>query len=202
MKRTLRRRILAAVIVLAAALPIAARSWTALAARDDVYRTASATPPQHVAIIFGAGVRNGYPTAMLYDRVAAGVELYRAGRVQQLLMSGDDRGDQYNEPAAMRRTALQLGVPDSEILLDPAGRSTYDTCRRASADFGLRSAVLVTQDFHLDRALMLCRSMGIDAVGFSADRRPYRSIWWNQFREIPATLNAMIELWVTKPGRG
>lgn len=181
------------------ALPFLARALTALRASGRVYTAAADVPAQRVAVVFGAGVRNGYPTAMLYDRVASAVDLYRAGKVQKLLMSGDNRFENYNEPAAMRRTALQLGVADEDIVLDHAGRSTYDTCYRAREIFGVQAAILVTQDFHLDRALMLCDGMGIDAVGFASDRRPYRSIWWNNFREIPATLNAMIELWITRP---
>jgi SanA protein len=144
-------------------------------------------------------VRNGYPTAMLYDRVASAVELYKLGTVHTLLMSGDSRYVTYDETAAMRRTALQMGVPAAAIQVDPAGRSTYDTCYRAKKLFGVEHAVLVTQAFHLDRALMLCASFGIDASGLAADRRPYRSIWWNRLRELPATLNALIELYVTRP---
>ena len=189
------------IIAVLAALPLAARGAAAIAAHGAVFAQAASTPQRSGAIVFGAGVRNGYPTAMLYDRVASAVDLYRAGKVDVLLMSGDRRHETYDEPAAMRRTALQLGVPDSAIRIDGAGRSTYDTCLRAKLTFGITDAVLVTQNFHLDRALMLCRGMGIDAVGFSADRRPYRSIGWSQFREVPATLNAVIELWVTRPGQ-
>jgi vancomycin permeability regulator SanA len=195
------KRIGLLLIVFLAALPLVARGAAALAARGAVFTEAASTPRRGIAIVFGAGVRNGYPTAMLYDRVASAVDLYRAGKVDVLLMSGDRRHETYDEPAAMRRTALQLGVPDSAIRIDEAGRSTYDTCLRAKTVFGIADAILVTQQFHLDRALMLCRGMGIDAVGFAADRRPYRSIGWSRFREVPATLNAVIELWVTRPGR-
>ncbi len=181
------------------ALPLLARAFTALRASGRIYTQASEVPARRIAIIFGAGVRNGYPSAMLYDRVAASVDLYRAGKVQKLLMSGDNRFENYNEPAAMRRAALQLGIPDEDIVLDHAGRSTYDTCYRAGAIFGVKQAVLVTQDFHLDRAVTLCDGMGLDAVGFAADRRTYRSLWWNNFREVFATFNAMIELWITRP---
>ena len=181
------------------ALPLLARAFTALRASGRIYTQSAEVPVRRIAIVFGAGVRNGYPSAMLYDRVAASVDLYRAGKVQKLLMSGDNRFENYNEPAAMRRAALQLGIPDEDIVLDHAGRSTYDTCYRAGAIFGVKQAVLVTQDFHLDRAITLCDGMGLDAVGFAADRRTYRSLWWNNFREVFATLNAMIELWITRP---
>lgn len=171
----------------------------ALAANGRVFTDAAQVPAKPVAIVYGAGIRNGQPTAVLYDRVSAAVALYNAGVVRKLLMSGDNRFANYNEPAAMRRTALQLGVPDEDIVLDLAGRSTYDTCYRARDIFGVTAAVLVTQDFHLDRAITTCRVLGIDAAGFVADQRTYRGMTWFQFRELGATLNAFVELFITRP---
>lgn len=172
---------------------------TALAANGRVFTDVNAVPAKPVAVVYGAGIRNGQPTAVLYDRVAAAVALYKAGVVSKLLMSGDNRFANYNEPAAMRRTALQMGVPDEDIVLDLAGRSTYDTCYRAHDIFAVNSAVLVTQDFHLDRAITTCRVLGIDAVGFVADQRSYRGMVWFQFRELGATMNAFVELFITRP---
>lgn len=187
--------------VIVAALPLAARLLTYLQAQGRVYQKLNTIPGsrERVAVVFGAGVRNGAPSPMLYDRVASAVDLYKAGEVDKLLMSGDNRFIDYNEPAVMRRTALQMGVPDSDIVMDYAGRSTYDTCYRAGVIFGLREAVLVTQRFHLDRALMTCNSLGVQAVGYVADRRPYYGVWWNNLREIPATLNAFVQVFVTRP---
>ena len=182
------------------AIPLLARLLTYLMDQKRLYNDPTAISHHHVAVVFGAGVRNGYPTPMLYDRVASAVDLYRAGIVDKLLMSGDNRFIDYNEPEVMRRTAMQLGVPERDIVMDYAGRSTYDTCYRARAIFGLADAVLVTQRFHLDRALMTCNNMGVRAVGYVADRRSYgASLWWSTLREIPATLNAFVEVFVTKP---
>jgi SanA protein len=194
-----RRRLFVALVGFVLAAPFIARAGSAVAASGRIYSDVKSAPGAPIAVVFGAAVRNGYPSAILYDRVATAVDLYKAGKVRKLLMSGDNRFENYNEPAAMRRTALDLGVPDADIVLDHAGRSTYETCYRARDIFGLTNVVLVTQDFHLDRALLLCRGMGITAIGVAADRRPYLSIRWSQFREIPATLNAMIELWITQP---
>lgn len=190
-------------IVLAVSLFLA-RLWAQIVAQGRIYSNLAAIPPQRgavprVAVVFGAGVRNGLPTPMLYDRVAAAADLYKAGVANKLLMSGDNRFVDYNEPAVMRGVALQLGVPDRDIVLDYAGRSTYDTCYRARAIFGLAEAILVTQRFHLYRALMACQALGVQSVGYVADRRAYRDVWWNILREVPATLNAMIELYITKP---
>jgi vancomycin permeability regulator SanA len=193
------KKALLLIVLLVIASPFLARAATALAANGRVFTELAQVPAKPVAVVYGAGIRNGQPTAVLYDRVAAAAALYQAGVVGKLLMSGDNRFANYNEPAAMRRTALQLGVPDEDIVLDLAGRSTYETCYRAHEIFGVNAAVLVTQDFHLDRAIATCRALGIDAVGFVADRRAYRGMAWFQFRELGATLNAFVELFITRP---
>src|SRR5215211_1657116 len=95
--------------------------------------------PKRVAIVFGARVwADGSPSNSLYDRVLTGVELYRAGRVKKLLMSGDRQGENYDEPAAMKKQALELGVAESDIVLDNDGKRTFDTCYRAREIFGVQ----------------------------------------------------------------
>lgn len=193
------KRLILLVALALIALPFLTRGITALAATGRVFDDAAVAPQHRVAVVFGAGVRNGQPSAVLYDRVASAVALYRAGKVEKLLMSGDNRFENYNEPGVMRRAALEMGVRDEDIVLDYAGRSTYDTCYRARDIFGVDRAVLVTQDFHLDRAIFTCRAMGVDAVGLAADRRGYRGMTWFQVRELGATVNAFVELFVTRP---
>ena len=154
-------------------------------------------PAAQVAIVFGARIYpDGRLSVMLQDRVETAVQLYHVGKVQKLLLSGDNRFVDYNEPARMMDYALSRGVPAGDIQLDYAGRRTYDTCYRAKAIFQLRSAVLVTQDFHLPRALFTCRGLGVEAVGVSADLRPYhrRSIGWSKIREFPATIVALFDV--------
>jgi SanA protein len=155
-----------------------------------------------VAIIFGAGLRyDGTPTAILRDRVQTAVELYQQGRVSKLLMSGDNSFVDYNEPEAMRQYALSLGVPDKDIVLDYAGRRTYDTCYRAAAIFQIDSAILVTQSFHLPRALFLCNWFGVDSVGVEANNIYFRKIsrfYWNT-RELFANAQAVWDVIVIKP---
>jgi SanA protein len=153
-----------------------------------------------VALVFGAGITaDGRPSPALADRVWVAAELYRTGKVQKLLMSGDNRFTYYNEPGAMRQYALQRGVPDADIVLDYAGRRTYDSCYRAGCIFGVSDAVLVTQWFHLDRALYTCDKLGIDAVGVAADRRDYAAIrvWW--WRELAAVTQAWLDLNILHP---
>ncbi|NLF51432.1 MAG: DUF218 domain-containing protein [Leptolinea sp.] len=159
-------------------------------------------PEGKTAIVFGAGLyRDGSPSAVLRDRVQTAVELYKANKVEKLLMSGDNSTLSYNEPGAMQKYAMQLGVPEGDIVLDYAGRRTYDTCYRALTIFGVKEALLVTQDYHLPRALYICDALGLKTIGISADRRTYRLgsyIYW-RLREIPATLTAFIDLYIRKP---
>jgi SanA protein len=163
---------------------------------------ADSAPAERVAIIFGAGLRrDGSATAILRDRVETGVNLYFGGKVEKLLMSGDNSVEYYNEPEAMRQYALSLGVPIKDIVLDYAGRRTYDTCYRARAIFGVERALLVTQRFHLPRALFLCNSLGLETVGVEANNLNYRRrslLIWN-FREQLATAAAFFDLFVDKP---
>ena len=101
----------------------------------------------------------------------------------------------------MRQTALQLGMPDDALVLDYAGRRTYDSCYRARDIFGLNRAILVTQAFHLDRALYLCNSLGVDSIGVTADRRIYAAssmAWWSM-REAAANVEAWLDLNITHP---
>ncbi len=177
------------------------RLLTALYAMPRVYNTEN-VPADRVAIVFGAGLwRDGSPTPVLRDRVAAAARLYFTGKVEKLLMSGDNSEIYHNEPGAMLDYALSLGVPQEAIVLDYAGRRTYDTCYRARAIFGVEKAILVTQGFHLPRALFLCNGLGIPAVGVSADLREYRQgseLYWN-LREVPATLVAIWDVYVSRP---
>ena len=161
----------------------------------------STVPSQRVAIVFGAGLtRSGEATPILKDRVETAANLYFARKAEKLLMSGDNRFVDYNEPEAMRQYALALGVPDNDIVLDYAGRRTYDTCFRAKAIFGVTEAILVTQKFHLPRAVFLCNILGVNGTGVAADNFTYRKrslLYWN-LREFPATIAAFADV-ITRP---
>jgi len=164
--------------------------------------TVDDVPVRRVAIVFGAEVkRDGTPSAVLRDRVQTAVDLYKNGKVEKLLMSGDNRFVDYNEPEAMRQYAVSLGVPNEDIVLDYAGRRTYDTCYRAKEIFQVDSAILVTQGFHLPRALFLCNSFDVEAVGVKADNYYYLKrlrFFWN-IRETLATTQAMWDVYVRRP---
>lgn len=155
-----------------------------------------------VAIVFGAGLlRDGSAGPVLSDRVQTAVNLYQQGLVKKLLMSGDNSFVEYNEPEAMRQYALERGIPDEDIILDYAGRRTYDTCYRAKHIFQVDEAILVTQEFHMPRALVLCNWFGVESVGVEANNRyflkRFRAYW--HFRELFATFQAMWDVLITKP---
>ncbi len=151
-----------------------------------IYTLEDHLPDVRTAIVFGAAVRNGYPSTMLRDRLDTAIRLYHDGQVSHLVMSGGGDGVSYDEPAVMARYASSQGVPLDAITLDRSGLRTYDTCYRANRVFGLEKAVLVTQSYHLPRALFTCEALSIDAIGVSADRRDYRSRHWYNFRELLA----------------
>ncbi len=159
-------------------------------------------PKRRVAVVFGAGLqRDGTPSPVLRDRVETAADLYFAGKVEKILLSGDNRFLDYNEPGSMMEYALNLGVPKDALVLDYAGRRTYDTCYRAKEIFGLNDVLLVTQSYHLSRALFTCQNLGLNAEGVRADRREYMrssKLSW-EMREVPASLVAMWEVWVTHP---
>jgi vancomycin permeability regulator SanA len=194
-------RLILTLIVLGLLLLGIARLVTGLYERGHVY-PADKIPARRVAIVFGAGLwRNGTATPVLHDRVQTAANLYFAGKVEKLLMSGDNRFVDYNEPAVMRDLALSLGVPEDAIVLDYAGRRTYDTCYRAKAIFGVTEAILVTQAFHLPRAIYLCNELGVDSVGVEADLRVYRKssvLYWNM-RELLATVSALWDVNISHP---
>lgn len=194
-------RLIEIVIGVGLAILFVPRLITFLYALPRLYSVRN-TPPSLVAIVFGAGLwRDGTPTNVLRDRIDRAAELYFSGKVQKILMSGDNRFIDYNEPGAMREYALSLGVPGDDIVLDYAGRRTYDTCYRAKAIFGLKQAVLVTQSFHLARALYTCNALGLKAVGVASDLQKYRlasQVYWN-LRELPATMTAFLEVHFLRP---
>ncbi len=151
--------------------------------------------PPRIAIVFGAKVWDDKtPSPALYDRIVTAVELYRAGRVEKILMSGDNPTENYDEPTAMKEAAVRLGVPGNDVVLDFAGRRTYDTCFRAKEIFAVQKAILVTQEFHQPRALYLCNNLGVDSIGITADRRQYEGNKYWTFREFFSAASAWFEM--------
>lgn len=120
-------------------------------------------------LILGAGVLpDREPTRVLQDRLETALTLYQNGQATWILVSGDNRASNYNEPWAMRKWLVKRGVPGNLVVCDFAGRRTYDSLKRAQALFGIKRVIIVTSDFHLPRALFLARHLGLDAYGVHA----------------------------------
>ncbi len=192
--------LLSAAVLTGAAL--LADAWVGRREADRIHPGPDAVPGHAFAIVPGAAVRtNGRPSDALEDRLACALDLWRAGKVRTLLVSGNPsaRGD---EVACMSSWLRGRGVPDDAIVADREGFRTLDTMRRAAGRFGVRDAVLCTQAFHLPRALWLARRAGIDADGLVADRRPYANAWRDRAREVAARTRAVIDVWVLRAMEG
>lgn len=169
--------------------------------RPLIYQPSN-SPSKAVAIVFGAGLRqDGLPSNVLEDRVRVASELYHQGVVSQLLVSGSVRTTNYDEPKAMRDLAIELGVASDDILIDPNGSRTYNTCFNAKHLFKISEALLVSQEYHLPRALGICNALGIEAAGVASDLRSYnsRAMRYWEMREIPASLVALWDTYIAKP---
>lgn len=162
--------------------------WAVRTYYQQYIYTTTTVPSEQVAIVYGAAVYgNGRLSSVLRDRMDTAIELYKSGKVGKIVVSGDNASENYNEPGAMLNYAIAQGVPSADVQPDYAGLRTYDTCYRAREIFQIESAILVTQAFHLPRAIFTCRRLGIETVGVGADLRPYRGARWYEFRETVAT---------------
>ena len=156
--------------------------------------------PVEYAIVLGASVKqDGTPSDALYDRIATAVELYNDELVEKLLMTGDDGKFHVNEVEIMRRTAVELGVPESDVEVDGQGYRTYESCKRAKQILHIDQAVIVTQRFHLGRAIYLCGSFGIDVQGEPADRQTYQRIAFFWTRDLVSSFKAWWDINVIEP---
>lgn len=158
-------------------------------------------PSTTIGLVFGAGMRDdGSMSPMQSDRVKEGVALYKAGKVSQLIMTGDDGGMKADEVGAMRAAAIAAGVPEDKVRTDPHGYRTYESCYREANVYGIKKVIAVSQSFHLPRIVYLCENFGIETVGVPADIRNYG---WDQVfmdaREAGARLKALWQVVFTKP---
>jgi len=170
--------------------------------RKYIYADTSAIPHYHVAMVLGAGVGpDGEPLDMLQDRLDSAADLYESGTVDKLLVTGDNRVSHYNEPQAMINYLTEKrNIPLDDIIPDYAGRRTYDSCARAKRIFGLDEVLIISQGYHLPRALMLCNTLGVDAKGVSATRRSkYQNMAYFQARELGAIHKSLIDLYLWAP---
>lgn len=164
-----------------------------LEARQYIYAGVEGAPPTEAALVLGASVLNdGTLSAVLQERVDKAIELYRAHKVAKILMTGDNSTIDHNEVEPVRRYLLAAGVPAEDIFLDHAGFDTYSSMYRARDVFGVTSVTVVTQPFHLPRAVYIARRLGLTAYGVEAGERG--RYLYNYAREAPATVKAQVDL--------
>ena len=167
-----------------------------------IYRDISKLPPAETVIILGASVHaDGKLSPILQDRVDSAIKLYKKGKVENFLVTGDHRSDDYNEVSAMVNYLKQNGIDDSLIIADHAGLDTYDSMYRAGKLFGVENAVVVTQAFHLPRTLFIASNLDLDYRGYAADQRAYKTEYRLKQREKLANFKALWEVLLKKKPR-
>ena len=185
------RRLVQAVVAgcVLALLPV---TWLYVTTGDRLRTTADA-PRTEVAVVFGAGLWNGEPSPYLANRLKAAARLYREGRVEVVLVTGDNSRKDYDEPDAMRTYLRKHGVPDGRIVSDYAGFDTWDSCVRAKKIFGVDRAVLISQGFHIRRAVALCEAAGVESYGVGVDAKHDVTWYYGGTREIFAAGKAALD---------
>ncbi|MBL4670501.1 MAG: YdcF family protein [Flavobacteriales bacterium] len=168
-------------------------------AKKSVYSTVSETPKGYkVALLLGTSRYTVRGTTNLYFkyRIKAAADLYRSGKIKHIIVSGDNRVENYNEPKQMQEALMALGVPESAITLDYAGFRTLDSVVRSKEVFGQSKIIIVSQRFHVERALFIARKYNIDAIGFSAQDPPEKYSLKTRIREVFAKTKAVIDLYI------
>ncbi len=178
----------AALVLLALLLGLGPDLWIVAATRREIVSPEEAAAfGADCILVLGAGLLpDGRPNLMLGERINTGVDLYGAGVAPKLLMSGDHGREDHDEVNAMKDAAMARGVPSEDVFMDHAGFATYDSFYRAGAVFGVKRVVIVTQAYHLPRALWIARALGLEAVGVSCDTARYRGQLYRDIREILA----------------
>mgnify|MGYP002572485742 CR=1 FL=1 len=163
-------------------------------------RSAQTVPETPVILVLGAGVwANSKLSPMLQDRVDQGIALYESGKGAKLLMSGDHSSPYYDEVSTMKRYAVDKGVASSDVFLDHSRFSTYESLLRARDIFGARKMIIVTQRYHLYRAVFIARALGIEAYGVPSDARAYNGEVKRQIREFFARAKDFVQVWLPAP---
>lgn len=183
-------------LVLGLVIGLGPWAWTRAASSGHVFR-ADAAPTAPVVLVLGAGLAaDGSPSPYLAGRLDVAAALVGGGRARVVLVSGDNRFASYDEPTAMGDYLVAKGVPADRVVRDFAGRDTYDSCVRARRIFGVERVLVVSQGYHLPRAVAICRSVGLDAEGvgdWTGER--YADVWRRgEVREVPASVKAVVDL--------
>jgi SanA protein len=172
--------------------------WIVKSTDSRVFNDTNALPKNDVALVLGTASKlsGNVVNPHFKSRMEAAAYLYHQGKVKHLLLSGDNHTRGYDEPTSMKEALLKLNVPESAITMDYAGFRTLDSVVRAREVFGLKHLTVITDDFHVNRALFLCRYYDIDAVAYSAEEVPFGFSANTRFREVGARVKAVMDIYV------
>lgn len=201
MKRNhFRRRLLIAILVLLIGATIGINGWVSRSAREQLYADIGQIPHRKVGLLLGTSPqgKNGSVNPYYRHRINAAIALYKAGKVDYLLVSGDNGTREYNEPEAMQADLIAGGVPADRIVLDYAGFRTLDSIVRCKEVFGEDNIVIISQQFHNERALFIARYRGIKAIAFNAEDISMKRGFLVQAREKLARVKMVLDLLVNK----
>jgi SanA protein len=190
-------------------LPIAATlvllliNWHVVSnGKPYIYATISDVPECYTGIVLGAKVnKSGSPSDILKDRIDVAIDLYKNHKIKRFLLTGDHGTSGYDEVNNMKDYLIKNGIDTENIFLDHAGFDTYSSMVRAKEVFQVTDAIIITQQFHLSRAVYIARSKGLNAYGVTSDKRYYRSMEYLKFREMIANVKALYEIIINKSPR-
>lgn len=204
-RRKPRRGLLAAAVFLSGGLllgaAIACSQWHIQVSSTGLQHRPDTAPDYEVGIVFGAQAFQARPSAFLAARLDVALQLFQEGTIRRIIVSGSGTPQSNNEPQVMQDYLVARGVPVEVIVQDPGGLDTYDTCVRARAEYGVTSAILISQNYHLPRAITTCNAVGVAAIGVGdptiADRYPLLHLK-AQLRELVAGLKMEWDLFTAR----
>ena len=169
--------------------------------KNKIYTDISDIKGYEIAIVFGAGLKpDGTPNDMLKDRLDTATELYNEEKIEKILLSGDNSLVEYNEPQAMYNSLVYTNeIPPEDVVRDFAGLGTYDTCARAKNIWNIDKAILISQGYHLSRAIFTCNTLGVQSTGYYATKNTYIGDSYYKFRELLAIHKAVLDLYLLHP---
>ncbi|MCD9575161.1 SanA/YdcF family protein [Flavobacterium soyae] len=162
--------------------------------KNKIYYSVKKFPKNDVGIIFGAGINGNQPSKYLKDRLDAGILLYKMKRINKILLSGDNGRDEYDELTVMKNYCFNHGVDTAKIFVDYAGFDTYSTMYRAKHIFKIKKATLISQEYHLNRAIYIGNKLGVKSVGYSANNGEYLGYKYVTFREYGSIFKSFFDV--------
>nr|WP_294926030.1 ElyC/SanA/YdcF family protein [uncultured Flavobacterium sp.] len=175
-------------------LIVAVNSHVKSSTKRDIHYSLRKFPKNDVGIIFGAGINGDQPSKYLKDRLDAGIFLYKAKRINKILLSGDNGSNEYDELTVMKNYCFKHGVDTTKIFIDYAGFDTYSTMYRAKHIFKIKKATLISQKYHLNRAVYIGQKLGIKSAGYSANKGEYNGYKYVCFREYLSTFKSFFDV--------